>query len=78
MTKEEMKEYLVSTGLYENTRCDLYYPERMIDTDKTVPISDLVERFIDVDKEFNGESWNILQILTNINMIIPVEDREKV
>lgn len=78
MTKEEMKEYLVSTGLYENTRCDLYYPERMMDTDKTVPISDLVERFIDVDKEFNGESWNILQILTNINMIIPVEDREKV
>lgn len=76
MTKEEMKEYLVSTGLYENTRCDLYYPERMIDTDKTVPISDLVERFIDVDKEFNGESWNILQILTNINMIIPVEDRK--
>lgn len=75
MTKEEMKEYLVSTGLYENTRCDLYYPERMMDTDKTVPISDLVERFIDVDKEFNGESWNILQILTNINMIIPVEDR---
>lgn len=71
-----MKEYLVSTGLYENTRCDLYYPERMIDTDKTVPISDLVERFIDVDKEFNGESWNILQILTNINMIIPVEDRK--
>lgn len=76
MTKEEMKEYLVSTGLYENTRCDLYYPERMMDTDKTVPISDLVERFIDVDKEFNGESWNILQILTNINMIIPMEDRK--
>ena len=76
MTKEEMKEYLVSTGLYENTRCDLYYPEQMMDTDKTVPISDLVERFIDVDKEFNGESWNILQILTNINMIIPVEDRK--
>ena len=48
----------------------------MMDTDKTVPISDLVERFIDVDKEFNGESWNILQILTNINMIIPVEDRK--
>ena len=71
-----MKEYLVSTGLYENTRCDLYYPERMMSTDKTVPIKDLVERFIDIDKEFNGRPWNILQILTNINMIVPVEDRK--
>lgn len=78
MTKEEMKEYLVSTGLYKNTRCDLYYQERMMDTDKTVPISDLVERFIDVDKEFNGEQWNLRQILSNIDIIIPMEDREKV
>jgi hypothetical protein len=39
-------------------------------------LSDLVERFIDVDKEFNGESWNILQILSNIDIIIPVEDRK--
>ena len=76
MTKEEMKEYLVSTGLYENTRCDLYYPERMIDTDKAVPISDLVERFINADKEFNGEPWNLRQILSNIDIIIPVEDRK--
>lgn len=76
MTKEEMKEYLVSTGLYENTRCDLYYPEKMMSTDKTVPIKDLVERFIEIDKEFNREPWNILQILTNIDMIVPVEDRK--
>lgn len=74
MTKEEMMEYLVSTGLYK--KYDLYYPEQMMSTDKTVPIKDLVERFIDIDKGFNGEPWNILQILTNINMIVPVEDRK--
>ena len=27
------------------------------------------------NKEFHGEPWNIRQILTNIDMIIPVEDR---
>ena len=37
--------------------------------------SELVERFVEVDKEFHGEPWNIKQILANINMIIPVEDR---
>ena len=76
MTKEEMKNYLMSTGLYENTDTDMFYEKRMMDTNKTIPISELVERFIDVDKEFNGESWNIRQILTNIDMIIPVEDRK--
>ena len=76
MTKEEMRGYLVSTGLYERSDWNLDYVERMLDTDKTVPIKDLVDRFIDVDKEFNGEPWNILQILTNINMIVPVEDRK--
>ena len=48
----------------------------MINTNKTVPISDLIERFIEIDKEFEGRPWNILQILANINMIIPVEDRK--
>ena len=47
-----------------------------MNTDKTVPISDLIERFIEIDKEFEGRPWNILQILTNINMIVPVEDRK--
>lgn len=82
MTKEEMLDYLLSTGLYDkgskrNPYSHLYYEERMIDTDKTIPISELVERFIGIDKEFNGEPWNLRQILSNINMIIPVEDREK-
>ena len=78
MTKEEMKEYLLSTGLYndDNPRTVLFYEEKMMDTDKTVPIKELVERFIEIDKEYEGRPWNILQILTNINIIIPVEDRK--
>ena len=80
MSKQEMLDYLLSTGLYEVTDekrpyNDLFYEYRMIKTDKTVPIKDLVERFIEIDKEYNGEPWNIKQILANINIIIPVEDR---
>ena len=75
MKNEEIIDYLMSTGLYENTNVDMFYEKKMIDEEKTVPIRDLVERFVGVDKEFNGEPWNIRQILTNIDMIIPVEDR---
>ena len=75
MTEQEMIEYLKSTGLYEEYE-DFFYEKEMMNTDKTVPISDLVERFIGIDKEFEGRPWNILQILTNINLIIPVEDRK--
>ena len=47
----------------------------MLDENKTVPIRDLVERFVGIDKEFNGSHWNIMQILKNIDMVVPVEDR---
>lgn len=82
MTKQEMLDYLVSTGLFDKGTkkypyAGLFYEERMIDAAKTVPISELVERFIEVDKAYNGRPWNLLQILTNINMIIPAEDREE-
>lgn len=75
MTEQEMIEYLKSTGLYEEHE-DLFYEKEMIGTDKTVPISELVERFIEIDKEFEGSPCNILQILANINMIIPIDDRK--
>lgn len=38
---------------------------------------DLLERFCDMDEEYNGEPWNLLQILSNINILIgqePCED----
>lgn len=75
MTNKEIIDYLVSTGLYENMEGDMYYEKRMLNENKMVPIRDLVERFVDVDKEFNGESLNIMQILSNIDAITPVEDR---
>ena len=80
MLEQEMLDYLLSTGLYEVTDekrpyNDLFYEYRMIKTDKTVPINELVKRFIEIDKEYNGESWNIKQILANIDIIIPIEDR---
>ena len=73
MSKEEMIKYLLSTGLMQDDKETAV--EKMKDTGKTIPISELVERFVEVDKEFHGEPWNIKQILANINMIIPVEDR---
>ena len=75
MTIEEMCDYLSSHRTYKEDD-DLYYEKKMMESKKTIPISELVERFIEVDKEFRGEPWNILQILANINMIIPVEDRK--
>ena len=74
MSEQEMLDYLLSTGLYKITDekrpyNDLFYEYRMIKTDKTVPIKDLVERFIEVDKEYNGEPWNIKQILANSNIL---------
>lgn len=76
MKNEEIIDYLMSTGLYENTDVDMFYEKKMLDENKTVPIRDLVERFIDVDKEFTGKPWNIMQILKNIDMVIPLEDRK--
>ena len=80
MEEKEMLDYLLSTGLYEkgterNPYMDLYYEQKMMETEKTIPIKDLVKRLIEIDREYNGESWNIMQILSNVNMIVPVEDR---
>lgn len=40
-----------------------------MDSQEIVTIKDLAERFIDIDREFNGRPWNILQILANIQQI---------
>lgn len=36
---------------------------------------DLLERFCEIDKEYNGRPWNLLQILANINILIGEEPR---
>ena len=71
-----MKEYLVSTGLNDRSDWDLGHVEHMLGTDKTVSIKDLAEHFIETDNEFCNEPWNIRQILSNIRIIVPVEDRK--
>lgn len=67
MTKQEKLDYLKSTGLWEEED-DLFYEEKMMDSQEIVTIKDLTERFIDIDREFNGRPWNLLQILTNIRL----------
>ena len=52
MKNEEIIDYLMSTGLYENTYVDMFYEKKMLDENKTVPIRDLVERFVGIDKNF--------------------------
>lgn len=81
MTENEMLDYLSSTGLYgqsSNKRpySNLYYEQKMMRTDKTIPIRELVERLIELDKTYNGSPWDIKRILSNIDIIIPVEDRK--
>lgn len=41
-----------------------------------INVSELAERLIQLDNEYNNESWNLLQILTNIKLSIPVEERK--
>ena len=49
MTEQGMIEYLKSTRLYEEHE-DFFYEKEMMNTNTTVPISDIVERFIGIDK----------------------------
>jgi hypothetical protein len=47
------------------------------DGDTLVSKRDLLERFCEMDKEYNSEPWNLLQILANINILVgeePCED----
>ena len=38
MTKEEMKEYIMSTGLYKDTDADMFYEEKMMSSDEVVSV----------------------------------------
>ena len=37
-----------------------------------VSVSDLAERFAGIDEYYDHEPWNLNQILSNINMLIPI------
>ena len=75
MTNQEILDYLKSTGLYDS-RFKLLRVKDMLNDNKTIPVTELVERMVNIDMEFNGRPWNILQILTNIDMIVPLKDRK--
>lgn len=52
--------------------------ERILkDGDTLVSKRDLLERFCEVDEAYNSDPWNLLQILTNINILIGQEPCEK-
>lgn len=77
MKSKEMCDYLISTDLYKEKGIAISCVKDMIEFNKTIPIKDLVERFIEVDKFYKGKPWNIRNILTNISMIKPIEDRKE-
>lgn len=75
------KHYLAMSPLYTEIEfCNDEYDEeteKLIkemteNSDLYVPVSDLVERFIEVDEYFNHETWNLRQILRNIDIIKPL------
>lgn len=45
--------------------------------DQYITFKDLVERFDDVDAEFNHSSWNLLQIYSNFDILIGTEREEE-
>jgi hypothetical protein len=47
------------------------------DGNTLVSKKDLLERFCEIDKEYNGEPWNLLQILANINILVGEETSEE-
>lgn len=48
----------------------------MKEADGFVSISDLVDRFVDVDDYYHHEPWNIRQIVANIDILIPVKKED--
>ena len=48
----------------------------MKEADGFVSISDLVDRFVDVDEYYHHEPWNIRQIVANIDILIPVKKED--
>ena len=46
-------------------------------TELYVNLSELVERFVEIDEYYNHEDWNLMQILANIKMLDFVELEEK-
>lgn len=46
------------------------------DKDCYVNLTELVERFVEIDEEYNHENWNLMQILANFNLMDVVKIKE--
>lgn len=69
MTRKEMNK---DTTEYEKDLNEL--KEQILKEGNTLLAKrDLLERFCEIDKEYNGHPWNLLQILANINILIGQE-----
>lgn len=80
LTKQEELQWLVDSGQFpnEDIACGFISQKKLINSDKTISISDLVYEFIERDMVFGGKSWDLCSILSVINMVIPIEDRTEV
>jgi DNA-directed RNA polymerase subunit RPC12/RpoP len=66
MTRKEMNK---DTTEYEKDLSEL--KEQILKEGNTLLTKrDLLERFCEIDKEYKGGPWNLLQILANINILI--------
>lgn len=77
MTRKEMNNKMnKDTTEYEKNLNEL--KEQILKEGNTLLTKrDLLERFCEIDKEYKGRPWNLLQILANINILIeqqPCED----
>lgn len=52
------------------------YYNKLSNEDGYIKVSELVERFKEVDDYYNNSDWNLLQILSNINLFIPISKKE--
>ena len=43
------------------------------DCNAYINLAELTKRFVNIDEVFNHEHWNLLQILANFNLMIPIK-----
>ena len=66
--KVEISEYS-ETSAYQKELNDVRQ-ELLSRPDQYISFKDLVERFDNIDAEYNHSSWNLLQIYSNFNVLI--------
>lgn len=65
---KEIIDYLKSTGLYDEDD-DFCYEKELLEPDRYVSVSELVKRFVGISKVYEGDPFNICQIIQQIYMI---------